>query len=26
MAALDADKYMEWLEAEPHAKPRAAHA
>jgi thioredoxin-disulfide reductase len=26
MAALDADKYMERLEAEPHAKPRAAHA
>jgi thioredoxin reductase (NADPH) len=26
MAALDADKYLERLEAEPHAKPRAAHA
>jgi thioredoxin-disulfide reductase len=26
MAALDADKYLERLEAEPHAAPRAAHA
>ena len=26
MAALDADKYLERLEAERHAKPRAAHA
>ena len=26
MAALDADKYLERLEAEPQAKPRAAHA
>ena len=26
MAALDADKYLERIEAESHAKPRAAHA
>jgi thioredoxin reductase (NADPH) len=26
MAALDADKYLERIEAEAHAKPRAAHA
>jgi thioredoxin reductase (NADPH) len=26
MAALDADKYLERIEAEPHLKPRAAHA
>ena len=26
MAALDADKYLERIEAEPNAKPRAAHA
>src|SRR5580693_4560826 len=26
MAALDADKYLEGIEAEVHAKPRAAHA
>jgi thioredoxin reductase (NADPH) len=26
MAALDADKYLERIEAEHHAKPRAAHA
>jgi thioredoxin reductase (NADPH) len=26
MAALDADKYLERVEAESHAKPRAAHA
>jgi thioredoxin reductase (NADPH) len=26
MAALDADKYLEGIEAEAHAKPRAAHA
>ena len=26
MAALDADKYLERVEAEPHVKPRAAHA
>jgi thioredoxin reductase (NADPH) len=26
MAALDADKYLERLEAEAHVKPRAAHA
>jgi thioredoxin reductase (NADPH) len=26
MAALDADKYLEQIEAETHAKPRAAHA
>ncbi len=26
MAALDADKYLERIEAEPHVKPRAAHA
>ena len=26
MAALDADKYLERAEAEPHVKPRAAHA
>ena len=26
MAALDADKYLERLEAERHVKPRAAHA
>jgi thioredoxin reductase (NADPH) len=26
MAALDADKYLERLEAEIHAEPRAAHA
>jgi thioredoxin reductase (NADPH) len=26
MSALDADKYLERIEAEPHAKPRAAHA
>lgn len=26
MAALDADKYLEQLEAQPHVKPRAAHA
>jgi len=26
MAALDADKYLERLEAETHAEPRAAHA
>jgi thioredoxin reductase (NADPH) len=26
MAALDADKYLEQLEAQPHRKPRAAHA
>jgi thioredoxin reductase (NADPH) len=26
MAALDADKFLERVEAEPHVKPRAAHA
>jgi thioredoxin reductase (NADPH) len=26
MSALDADKYLERIEAEPHAKPLAAHA
>jgi thioredoxin reductase (NADPH) len=26
MAALDADKYLERLEAERHTQPRAAHA
>jgi len=26
MAALDADKYLERVEAEPHVKPRVAHA
>ncbi len=26
MAALDADKYLERIEAEAHAKPRVAHA
>jgi thioredoxin reductase (NADPH) len=26
MAALDADKYLEQLEAQPHVKPRAVHA
>ncbi len=26
MAALDADKYLERVDAEPHVKPRAAHA
>ncbi len=26
MAALDADKYLERIEAETHAEPRAAHA
>jgi thioredoxin reductase (NADPH) len=26
MAALDADKYLERVEAEPHTKPRVAHA
>jgi thioredoxin reductase (NADPH) len=26
MAALDADKYLERVEVEPHAKPRVAHA
>ncbi len=26
MAALDADKYLEEIDAESHLKPRAAHA